>query len=139
CGGGGQRGRGGGLWGKGGEGGGRRSGVVEAAQQFRHALDLIATLPATPALRREEIKLQVALISPLLPVKGYAAPETKAAVERARLLIEQAEALGEPPEDPLLLFSVLYGFWVANYVAFKGDVMRELAAQFPESKAQVPR
>ncbi len=57
-------------------------------------------------------------------------PETKAAAERARLLIEQAEALGEPPEDPLLLFSVLYGFWVANYVAFNGDVMRELAAQF---------
>jgi predicted ATPase len=51
-------------------------------------------------------------------------------VERARLLIEQAEALGEPPEDPLLLFSVLYGFWVANYVAFNGDVMRELAAEF---------
>ena len=63
-------------------------------------------------------------------VKGYAAPETKAAVERARLLIEQAEALGEPPEDPLLLFSVLYGFWVANLVAFNGDAMRELAAQF---------
>ena len=63
-------------------------------------------------------------------VKGYAAPETKAAVERARLLIEQAEALGEPPEDPLVLFSVLYGFWVANYVAFNGDVMRDLAAQF---------
>ena len=50
--------------------------------------------------------------------------------ERARLLIEQAEALGEPPEDPLLLFSVLYGFWVANYVAFNGDAVRELAAQF---------
>ena len=47
-------------------------------------------------------------------VKGYAAPETKAAVEQARLLIEQAEALGETPEDPLLLFLVLYGFWVAN-------------------------
>src|SRR5262245_6774104 len=105
-----------GLWGKAGQRSARRSALVEATQQFRHALDLIATLPATPALRREEIKLQVALISPLLPVKGYAAPETKAAVERARLLIEQAEALGEPPEDPLLLFSVLYGFWVANYV-----------------------
>ena len=63
-------------------------------------------------------------------VKGQAAPETKVALERARLLIEQAEALGEPPEDPLLLFSVLYGFWVANFVAFNGDVMRELAAQF---------
>ena len=70
------------------------------------------------------------LITPLLHVRGYAAPETRAAVERARLLIEQAEALGEPPEDPLLLFSVLYGFWVANLVAFNGDVMRELAVQF---------
>jgi hypothetical protein len=30
------------------------------------------------------------------------------------LLIEQAERLGEPPEDPLLLFDVLYGFWYAN-------------------------
>ena len=63
-------------------------------------------------------------------VKGYAAPETKAAVERARLLIEQAEALGEPPEDPLVLFSVLYGFFAANYVAFNGDVICDLAAQF---------
>ena len=63
-------------------------------------------------------------------VKGYAAPETKAAAERARVLIEQAEALGEPPEDPLLLFSVLYGLWVANYVAFNGDAMRDLASQF---------
>ena len=63
-------------------------------------------------------------------VKGYAAPETKAAVERARLLIEQAEAPGEPPEDPLLLFSVLYGFWARNFVAFNGDVCRDLAAQF---------
>jgi hypothetical protein len=91
-------------------------------------------LPATPALRREEIKLQVALITPLLHVKGYAAPETKSAEERASLLIEQAEALGEPPDDPLLLFSVLYGFWVANYVAFKGEVVRALAAQFLRSR-----
>jgi hypothetical protein len=61
----------------------------------------------------------------MMQVKGYAAPEIKAAVERARLLIDQSEALGEPSEDPLLLFSVLYGFWVANYVAFNGGVMRE--------------
>ena len=63
-------------------------------------------------------------------VKGHAAPETKAAAEQARLLIEQAEAIGEPPEDPLLLFSLLYAFWVASFVAFRGDMMRELAAQF---------
>ena len=29
-----------------------------------------------------------------------------------------------------MLFSVLYGLWVANLVAFNGDVMRELAVQF---------
>ena len=45
-------------------------------------------------------------------------------------MIEQAEALGEPPDDPLLLFSVLYGFWAANLVAFNGDAVRDLAAQF---------
>jgi predicted ATPase len=119
-----------GLWGKAGQRSLDRSAMVEAVAQLTRALDQIATLPTTPALRREQIKLQVALITPIIHVKGYAAPETKAAVERARLLIEQAEALGEPPEDPLLLFSVLYGFWVASLVAFNGDVMCNLAAQF---------
>ena len=49
---------------------------------------------------------------------------------QARLLIEQAEALGETPEDPLLLFSALYGFWAVNALAFNGDMLRELAAEF---------
>ena len=83
----------------------RRSALVEAVAQLTRALVQIAALPSTPAMRRRQIELQVALITPLLHVKGYAAPETKAAVERARLLIEQAEALGERSEDPLLLFS----------------------------------
>ena len=119
-----------GLWGNAGQRSLERSALVEAAEQLTRALAQIAVLPATPALRREQIKLQVTLIAPLIDVKGFAAPETKAAAERARLLIEQAEALGEPPEDPLLLFSVLYGFWVANLGAFNGDVMRDLAAHF---------
>ncbi|HZZ23318.1 MAG TPA: adenylate/guanylate cyclase domain-containing protein [Roseiarcus sp.] len=132
-----------GLWGKAGQRSLERSALAEAADQLTRALAQIATLPATPALRRDEITFQVAQINTLFNFKGYAAAETKAAVERARLLIEQAEALGEPPEDPLLLFSVLYGFWVANYVAFNGDVMRELAAQFlslaETQSATVPR
>ena len=118
------------LWGKAGQRSLDRSALVEAASQLTRALDQIAALPTTPTLRREQIKLQVALITPLLHIKGYAAPEPQAAAERARLLIEQAEALGEAPDDPLLLFSVLYSFWVANVVAFNGDAVRELAAQF---------
>ncbi len=117
-------------WGKAGQRSLERSALIEAIAQLTRALDQIATLPATPVLRREEIKLQAALITPLLHVKGFAAPEAKAAAERARMLIEQAEAFGEPSEYPLLLFSVLYAFWVANYAAFNGDVLRELAAQF---------
>ena len=125
-----------GLWGKAGQRSLERSALVEAVEQLTRALDQIATLPATPALRREQIKLQVALINPLMHVKGYAAPETKAAVEQARLLIEQAEALGEPPEDPLLLFSVLYGFWVANFVAFNGDADARACGAVPGARGE---
>jgi predicted ATPase len=119
-----------GFWGKAGQRSLTRSALVEAAEQLTRALGQIAALPGTPTLRREQIKLQVALLNALFHVKGYAAPETKAAAEQARLLIEQAEALGEAPEDPLLLFSVLYGFWVANLVAFNSDVCGDLATQF---------
>ncbi len=130
------------LWGKAGQRSVARSALVEAAAQLTRALDQIATLPGTAALRREQIKLQVALITPLMHVKGYAATETKAAAEQARSLIEQAEALGEPREDPLLLFRVLDAFWVANTAAFNGDASRDLAAQFlalaEKQKATVP-
>jgi class 3 adenylate cyclase len=119
-----------GQWGRAGRRSLDRSALAEAVTQFTRALEQIATLPGTPALRREQINLQVALITPLIHVRGYAAAETKAAVEQARLMIEQAEALGEPAEDPLLLFSVLYAVWVANFVAFNGDVILDLAAQF---------
>jgi predicted ATPase len=118
------------LWGKAGQRSLERSALVEAAEQLGRALAQIASLPSTPALRREEIKLQVALITPLMHVKGYAASETKAAAERARQLIEQAEALNEAPEDPLLLFSVLHSFWTASFVAFDGNALRERASRF---------
>ena len=103
---------------------------MEAIGQITRALDQVATLPATLALRREQIKLQVALISPLIHVRGYAAPETKVATEKAKFLIEEAEKLGEHVEDPLLLFTVLYGFAIANYLRMNGDALRALAAQF---------
>ena len=116
-------------WAKAGQQSLERSALVEAVDQFARALGQIAALPATPALRREQIRLQVVLITALGHVRGFTAPETKAATERARLLIEQAEALGEPPEDPLLLFSVLYSFWIASTLATDRELTRELAEQ----------
>jgi class 3 adenylate cyclase/predicted ATPase len=118
------------LWGKAGQRSLDPSALIEAVAQFTRSQDQIATLPGTPVLRRDEIKFQVALVNALMHVRGYAAPESKVAEERARLLIEQAEALGEPPEDPLLFFSVLYDLWGVSYVAINGDVMLEHATQF---------
>jgi hypothetical protein len=90
-----------GLWGKAGLRSLERSALVEALEQLTRALDQIASLPRTPAWRSEQVRLQVALTTALMYIKGFAAPETKAAAKRARLLIEQLEALGEPLEDPL--------------------------------------
>ena len=130
------------LWGKAGQRSLERSALVEAVAQLTRALVQISDLPATPALRREQIRFQVGLSNALMHTKGYAAPETRAALDQARALIENANALGEPPEDPLLLFSNLYGFWVSNYVAFDGDVIRALARKFlvlaEERGASVP-
>jgi class 3 adenylate cyclase/predicted ATPase len=119
-----------GLWGKAGQRSLDRSALVEAAEQLTRALDQIATLPSTAALRREQIKLQIGLANALMHTKGYASLETKASLDQARSLIERAEAAGERLEDPLLLFSVLYGVWVNNYIAFNGEMVRELATQF---------
>ena len=119
-------------WGKAGQKSLEGSALVEAAQQFARALHQITTLPGTAALRREQIKLQVAVITPLIHIKGYSAPETKAAIEQARLLLEQADALGETPGDPLALFEVLYGAFVANVMAFNADVSRDIASHVLE-------
>jgi class 3 adenylate cyclase/tetratricopeptide (TPR) repeat protein len=130
------------LWGQAGQQSLARSAMAEATEQLRRALDQIATLPVTPALRREQIKFQIALMDSLFHVKGYGA-EATAAVERANLLVEQAIAFGEPPEDPLALFLVLRRFWMANYFAARCDLCRELAertlALAEKQKALAPR
>lgn len=119
-----------GLWAKAGLRSAARSALVEAAEQLTRAIAHLAALPPSPALRREQIKLQVALSNALMHAKGSAAPETKASLAQAHAWIEQVEALGEPLEDPLLLFSVLYGFWAANQRASNADEMLNLAVQF---------
>jgi len=117
------------LWGKAGLRSIQHSALLEALEQLTRALAQIATLPATPRLRREEIKLQVALLYPLQHVKGQGAPDVKVAAERAILLIEQAEALGEAPEDPLLLFMALSTLSGTYLTAFDGAQACESAAR----------
>ena len=110
-----------GLWGKAGQRSLARSALVEATASYAARLPRLRPCPARRLSVASRSSSRSRLRTLSMHTKGYAAPETKASVEQARLYIEQAEALGEPPEDPLLLFSVLYGFWVANLVAFNGD------------------
>ena len=118
------------LWGKAGNRSLARSAFKEAAEQLTRAISQTATLSHTPTSRREDIRLHAALRNVLVHLKGYAAPESKAALERARLLVEQAERLGESAEDPLLLFSLLNSLWTANIVSFNGDAACGLATEF---------
>jgi class 3 adenylate cyclase/predicted ATPase len=118
------------LWGKAGQLSLARSAMKEAVAQLTRALHQTETLPDTAARRAKQIKLQLALANALMHARGYAAPETNSALDQVRALVERAQALGEPFEDPLLLFSVLHGFWVANHVAFNRDAIRSLSVQF---------
>jgi class 3 adenylate cyclase/predicted ATPase len=119
-----------GLWGKAGQRSLARSALTEAVAQLTKAFDQLWRLPETRALRREKLKLQVSLANSLMLVKGYSSPDVIGAFEKARSMIENAESLGEGPEDPLLHFSILYGAWVSSYIAMDVDQLCRRAEQF---------
>src|SRR5262249_56536598 len=96
-----------GLWGKAGERSIARSALSEAIVQLTRALGQVASCPATPALRCEEIKLQLALANVLMHVRGYSSPQASAAFEHAGTMLDRAEAAGDEL-DPLLRFAVMY-------------------------------
>jgi class 3 adenylate cyclase/predicted ATPase len=78
-----------GLWGKAGQRSLARSALLEGTEQLKRALDQIATLQATPALRREEIKLEVAFAN-VLSLMGDLA-DGKQHYDRALAIYDPAE------------------------------------------------
>jgi predicted ATPase len=66
-----------------------RSALLEGAEQLKRALDQIATLPATPALRREEIKLEVAFANALALTGHFV--DSKEHYDRALAIFDPAE------------------------------------------------
>ena len=58
------------LWGKAGQRSLERSAWVEAVVQLTRALEQIATLPTTPVLRGEQVKLQARAHNPTHPCQG---------------------------------------------------------------------
>jgi DNA-binding winged helix-turn-helix (wHTH) protein/class 3 adenylate cyclase/TolB-like protein/predicted ATPase len=130
------------LWSKAGQRSLARSALREAEAQLMRALSYLDKLPSDASVRRLQIDTQVAFANAVMLIDGFAATRTKATLERANARIEHATALGERVEDPLAPYSVLYGFWIVNFVAFNGDAAHALATQIlkmaQRQKADVP-
>ena len=73
-------------WAKAGRRSLERSALVEAVEQLTRANSLIEILTPTAELRREQCELQVALISPLGHLKGFASPEVSIGVGKGPLI-----------------------------------------------------
>lgn len=76
----------------------------EAVEFLSGALRLIERLPQSLARSRQELALCCTIGAPLLVSKGFAAPETERAYERASQLCQEIE---NSPEQ----FGAVYGLW----------------------------
>jgi hypothetical protein len=100
----------------------RRSAHVEAVNHLRRGLDLLATLPDGPDRAQQELALQVTMGASLSANKGFAAPETGEAFQRALALCRQ---IGETPQ----LFPVLAGLRLFYTVHGELQTSREIGEQ----------
>ena len=63
-------------------------------------------------------------------MKGVSSPDTIRAYDDAIAMMDEAERLGEKPEDPLAYFAAGYGFWVQSHVAADHSTASLRADQF---------
>jgi predicted ATPase len=110
-----------------------KSAVREAIAQLRRGLGLLDGLSETRERNQLELDIHVTLTQALMARKGYADPETVAALERANWLVTETAAVGTP-----LHFSVLYGLWVSNNSAGAIAAGHEHATNFLSSAQSQP-
>jgi predicted ATPase len=92
------------YWQRAGENASNRSAHLEAISHLTTGIELLKTLPETPAHTQHALTLYIALGAALQVAKGQAAPTVEQAYTQAYALCQQ---VGETPE----LVSVLYGLW----------------------------
>ena len=83
-----------------------------------------------PRCVAKQIKLQVALITPLMHVKGYAAPETKAAVESGASADRTGGSARRTSRRPAAVVLGPYRLLARELCCGNGDAICELADQF---------
>jgi predicted ATPase len=92
------------YWQRAGQQASDRSAYLEAVSHCTTGIELLKTLPETPARTQQSLTLYIALGAALLMTKGQSAPEVEQAYTQAHALCQQ---VGETPE----LVPVLYGLW----------------------------
>ena len=111
-----------GLWLAAGRRAAERSANLEAVGHLRKGLAVLADLPAGEGRARHELLLQLGLGIPLMACRGYAAPETGEAFQRASDLAEQ---LG----DNVQRARAFYGLWAYHFSLGENRVAEALAAR----------
>jgi DNA-binding SARP family transcriptional activator/predicted ATPase len=89
------------------------SSYEQAVANYRHGLDLLRSLPDSPAKLEQELELQTALGAALLPIRIWSHPEVARAYQRAYQLCQQ---LGNRSE----FFHVLKA--LVSYYTMCGDI-----------------
>src|SRR5438309_6598503 len=102
----------------------------EALVHLTRGLELLKTLPATPARSQQELMLHLALGASLIATKGQAAPEVEQTYSRARHLCQH---LAEPQQ----LFPILRGVWHYYHVRAELQTAHALGEQLLTLAQQV--
>ena len=126
-----------GYWQRAGQRASERLAHLEAVSHLTTGIELLATLPETPARLRCALTLHVALGAALQMTKGQGAPEVEHTYTRARALCQQ---VGEALE----LVPVLFGLWRYYLVRPQlssaraiGDLLLRLAQRVPDAALAV--
>ena len=100
----------------------------EAITHLERALEVLQTLPDTPARARNELEIRIALVTPTISIRGYGSHETAQTIAKAR-------AIAEKVGDAAQLFPIMYGEWAFNIVSGKIETSRQLAEQYTRPRA----
>src|SRR5271165_3245247 len=119
------------YWGKAGDLALRRSAFKEAIAHLGKAIEMTEAVSGEKEGASGRVKLQVSYGNAMFAARGFAAPETTAAFERAReLAVTDADAAER--------FSINYGLWAGSYVRGELGAMRELSEAFLRDCASRP-
>ena len=101
----------------------RVSANAEAYANLNAGLALLAALPEGADRDVRELDLNLAIINPLIAIKGYSAPDTKAVSERALALCRQTGQVSR-------IFPALSAQWVYHYVSGDIALCKKLAVDY---------